>query len=634
MNAKIDRAPDRENGGTRRHVRYVASLLPLVLVAAYFSMGQSSCEPNYTRPYAAGWGHHVRAARIKVISAQGSSGDRPYLAVINFQSTFGSSNSTSVEFVDHLDILPTTPPGQSAVVTVGNYPAQGVRVVSTAGNPDASVPIVGQFVLAMESDDVGWDPVGGGGVRDRMYGVRACLEEQLDIHVANGQWGEQGISGLLAIGDVAAAVRSKADEGPCEVPTEAAAPATITQKALDRDDRIGTAVTLLLGISESDYESLQNLAASPWVDNEIACETPLAQAVGPGQPSLYFSICPFGNRTLTFPFIGANAHWELTTTHRPTQTPSGIWFAQPRWTLAVENAWSLVPWTPSMGPYRPEVTLGEGGVYVNEVSDGTEVRFPGLSEAESMAWYASPRYGLLGPNQKILAASNDTIKVNHFNGEYDPVFGTARSWEPYAWAPYEDLQDSYEAPAGNNPTGGSVYVQNSNQPGSYIVYFNGVSIQNVMVHSQTPGIDCKLAGPGSLDDGVVPVSCNGGAKFYVQGIMGFHFPLETYAYFDNPTAATQTANPGFSKDPFAALPTAGRIGGGLYAVMRDDLSLKPRRSTPLVTAVGSGSASCYVLYIDNVFCHPDDGSRCFVVDCGGIDTAFMVRWIMSENALP
>ncbi|MEM7437503.1 MAG: hypothetical protein AAF436_20285 [Myxococcota bacterium] len=603
-----------------------------LLVGAVLSSGQTDCQQSYHRPRAAGWSQHIQSRGVKVIDTGEPDNDEPYLAVINFRSVFGRANSTEVEFVDVLRILPETAAGEERFVPngIGHFRV-GDTVAVANSQGDAPVPILGQFVLAMESDSVGWDPAnfcigwlyglalprGLGcvppGVRDRMRWVRDCIEEQLEDLVEGGRW-NGGPTGLAALEELAQAVQNQADNSVCAVPSSNSA--AFVPK-IDQDDRIGVAASVLLGIEEEDFQNLG-----------LRCDP---QSRPSNEGSTYISVCYFGTRDVTFPLVGSGARWELTTRFWEARTPYYLYFAQPRWTVGI-TPWSLVPWRSSEGiPYRQEVHSGELGITVEDAYQGKALTFPGLSNAESMGWYASPRYGPLGADQKILSASGDTVKVNHFTGEYDTVLGTSGGCDAYARL--DRPEGGTYTPRGNNPAAGGVITAQNLTDKDYLVHFVGADILNVLIHAQEENVTCSLTGVDNLHNGLVPITCTRPTELfvtaYVSGSVGCKKQQQPYAYFDRPTVSFQTADSDFSRDPLSDRPVAWRVFDGGYAVSRS--GFRPLRIAPLVTTVGPDPVKCYVIYIDNVGCGQyDDGDSCFVVRCAE-DSEFMVRWVMSEN---
>lgn len=153
--------------------------------------------------------------RLTVVNPnQNVLGDKPYIAVIRFQSTFSVAGSTVVQpNVELTQLGRRMKSGDSAAIpaSIGykNYPIVArfsrEEVVDEGKNPT----VYGTIVVALEEDIVG-----GGTVSDSILDTASVLEESLERHVAQGSW-SLGLGFGQALQNVSADLISDQDGGGC-----------------------------------------------------------------------------------------------------------------------------------------------------------------------------------------------------------------------------------------------------------------------------------------------------------------------------------------------------------------------------------------------------------------------------------
>jgi hypothetical protein len=123
----------------------------------------------------------IRVERLRVATAEDSSGDEPYFLVIGFRSRFAVAGSTSATWGGHLAELGDDMPDGREV----NVPeAMGrVRFDDVRRGTSPSPVVVGALVVALESDSTSW-----GTIRDAAVELQDAVEDEVRRLIENAEF--------------------------------------------------------------------------------------------------------------------------------------------------------------------------------------------------------------------------------------------------------------------------------------------------------------------------------------------------------------------------------------------------------------------------------------------------------------
>lgn len=250
--------------------------------------------------------------------------DEPYFGVISFVSTFGVPGSTRVTRHER---MPAPRVEEDETVEVPDRDGIGsfrrVSRVKTAASASAGVSLVGQIVVTMESDDVGWDPALRSGLRDVLDRRRNCLELSLRERVEGGDPAARDLaSTLVAIGDdlegrIPAAEEGTRDTPLCFEPRFRGGGGAIfdlferlVRLFVNPDDPMGSIFVVTVVVDQAYFDEIGILL--PCAPFERAAPTR-------ERGSAWASVCPFPfgptPRELVFesrPPEGRHGRWEVT----------------------------------------------------------------------------------------------------------------------------------------------------------------------------------------------------------------------------------------------------------------------------------------------------------------------------------
>jgi hypothetical protein len=263
--------------------------------------------------------YEIAATQLFVHDAQdGDGNDGPYFGVVHFQSTFGEPGSTRVSRVGKRHQLGSSIRQGSSVevpVEVGHHVFEDVAF-HVPDRTDGRVTIAGTIYLAMESDDVGWDPIIGGGVKDVLNDMVDELEVALEANVAQRRYNPlTGTSALASLQDALAAARP---ENNFLTKVGRALLKIIRQ---DADDPMGLGILVQYGLTDEQFASeIVPLLRLRLSGLDASCNPILVNA-DPERPgrflltkqSIHMSVCSMQTqRTIRVPFLNdAGARWEL-----------------------------------------------------------------------------------------------------------------------------------------------------------------------------------------------------------------------------------------------------------------------------------------------------------------------------------
>ncbi len=394
---------------------------------------------------------------LEVVDAQHGTRDKPYFAVIEFSSRFGVPGSTEVRFVNPdgpLWIDPTDEGETSKVPIEGRFEVRDVQAVLADAN-DAPVPILGQIIVAMESDEIGWFYLG-----PRVAATAVCLDLALVHFIEGGQWAMG--AGLLALSDLQEEVDVLCENLLAQDEDGEVQAATAGLWFLPNpDDTMGQASVLQLGISQGAFNALANL------NSNLSCTPIVTNDIAEGD-SRAVSICPFGKRTLEVPFIrrGDSARWELTM-----------------------EQWATVEYNDE----RVYARTGDGNALTAAESfSGGNAYLISPTLTQGTVWAG-------GIDCNITAAAGELVSTKCFRHDGTTDFLpmsrliTSRTRDAYVFAD-APTATQYEPAIANNPQGTSPLVRRLG-PGDYWVDFPGLwgvvrTAQVSAVHSGTNR--CKI----------------------------------------------------------------------------------------------------------------------------------------------
>lgn len=202
-------------------------------------------------------GYTVNTNQLTVVNPnQNILGDKPYVALIRFQSTFGRANSTIVTTnVEMTQLGRRMKSGDTADIpaSIGfnRYPVVARFSRDEVVNQGKSPTIYGTIVIGMEEDIVG-----GSLVADAIRDTASVLEESLSRHVeAPDSWGI-GLGLGTVLQDVSNDLTSSSNGGGCGLfDTRACS----WFKERIGDDLVGRAFYAAINIDAEYYNSLSAL---------------------------------------------------------------------------------------------------------------------------------------------------------------------------------------------------------------------------------------------------------------------------------------------------------------------------------------------------------------------------------------
>lgn len=263
--------------------------------------------------------YEITATRLFILDAQDSDGnDGPYLGVVHFQSTFGEPGSTRVSRVEKRHQLGSSiRQGSSVEVPAesGHYAFEDVAF-HVPDRTDDRVTITGTIYLAMESDDVGWDPVIGSGVKAVLNDMVRELEVALEANIARRRYDPlTGTSALASLQDALAAARPESNF------LTKVGRALLKIVGQNPDDPMGLGILIQYGLTEEQFANqIVPLLRVRLRGLDTSCNPILVNA-DPERPgrflltkqSVHMSVCSMQTeRTIRIPFVNdAGARWEL-----------------------------------------------------------------------------------------------------------------------------------------------------------------------------------------------------------------------------------------------------------------------------------------------------------------------------------
>lgn len=241
--------------------------------------------------------YEVVSSQLTVVNPnQNILGDKPYIAVIRFQSTFSVEGSTTVVPNVELTQLGSRMRGGDTAAIPASIGFKSYPIVARFSKEEVTEQgknptIYGTIIVGMEEDLAGEDQV-----REAVLDTARVLEESLARHIELGAW-NRGLGLGVALNDISADLTSDPDGGGCGL-----ADTRVCTWFRERigDDLIGRAFYAAVNIDAEYYEEVSHVL------NVFSGRT------WPGCDHESNPICYVRNETRTLDLTGENAgHYQI-----------------------------------------------------------------------------------------------------------------------------------------------------------------------------------------------------------------------------------------------------------------------------------------------------------------------------------